>query len=171
MSKLLTEFKSELKTKRQFGDEIVEMYHHLFSLLSDEDLTSILEGWFEHFKSDHGWYFQFHKSIRQTDFFNNIRAYSIIDKLTPEQNKRRSELLSLRIEMRKKHGEKNEMDDDTFSEYKKLGDELFELNSLQQTKEPLEINGHLDMLLWNTIHLDSKDVLKDIFERTFKLCS
>ena len=49
--------------------------------------------------------------------------------------------------------------------------ELSKLNSILRTEEDFGISGHLDMLLWNTIHLDKDNELQSILERTFKICS
>lgn len=177
MTNLVKEFKSQLKEKS--GDYIINMYDHLFSLLTEDELNELLEVWFNEYKVNDGWYFLFHKSIRQTDFFNNIHAYRIIDRLTPEQRKRRLELITIRKKEYKKYEEEFPYDHDMI-EYKKFNnsperikssDELKTLNSLMRTEDECSIGGHLDMLLWNTIHLDDKDELKNIFERTFKLYS
>ena len=41
---------------------------------------------------------------------------------------------------------------------------------ISREQEDVRITGHLDMILWNTIHMDINNELFNAFERTFKLC-
>ena len=171
---ILSEFKTNLKNIQTYRFEhISSMYHHLFSLLTDEELSEILETWKDEYNKDkEDWFYYFHKSIRQTDFFNNIRAYRVIDKLTDDQRTRRQFLLHKRMDQLKEH----DTDEEFIAlrqteEWKNDLKELQKLNSILYTEDEFSIAGHLDMLLWNTIHLDTENYLKNIFERTFKIVS
>ena len=175
---ILKEFKDVLKRN---SSDISSMYHHLFSILSEEELTKILidlQNIYNEDKED--WFYSFHKSIRQCDFFgDNLQSYRIINKLTEEQTKRRRELMNIRKNQFdtefKSLSPEEKMED--YLEFNKREDrveslkELKILNDLYRTKEEVSIAGHLDMLLWNTIHLDRENELQKIFERTFKLIS
>jgi hypothetical protein len=39
------------------------------------------------------------------------------------------------------------------------------LRSLQKKQNSRNISGHLDMIMWNTIHMDKSDILKKILEK------
>lgn len=175
---ILSEFKDLLN--KCTTPYIGEMYNHLFSILSDEELTELLTHYQSVYNEDReGWFYQFHKSIRQCDFFgNNLRSYRVVDKLTEEQSKRREELRKIWNKQYKLFlTEHPDEDWDAYKEFKRLPgnqsilNELKELNSISGTKEEVSINGHLDMIFWNTIHLDRANELKKILERTFKICA
>lgn len=167
---ILKEFKDNLK---RLDSDIGSMYHHLFKIIPEHKLINILEYWRTQFMNDkENWFYHFHKSIRQTDFYD-LNVYQRVNNLTEEQKNRRVELLQIRMKMRYNKGDDTlvDMDDNTLKQYTEYGNELFELNRIMYTEEELRISGHLDMLLWNTIHLDQKNELKSILERTFKVCS
>jgi hypothetical protein len=170
---IVKEFREALKRD---STDIGSMYHHLFSMISDSELEMSLSYWLGEYKDCvEGWYSGFHKSLRQGDFFD-VHSYNIVNKLTPEQEVRRKEIL----ELREKEWEKFKIlhpDEDwdkykafkTQFEDKKALAELNELNKLRRFQEETSINGHLDMLLWNTIHLDEKDLLKKTMICVFEL--
>jgi hypothetical protein len=175
---ILTEFKDSLNkcTTPYLG----AMYHHLFSILSDEELTELLTYHQSVYNEDkEGWFYQFHKSIRQCDFFgNDLLSYRTVNMLTEEQTKRREELRKIWDGQYKDWKKKNGNED--FEKYKifrrlpecvVVYEELHKLNKIKNTKEDIQITGHIDMLLWNTIHLDTENELQKILERTFKICS
>jgi len=175
---ILIEFKDSLnKSTKPY---IAAMYHHLFSILTDEELTDILIYYQTVYNEDkEGWFYQFHKSIRQCDFFgNNLYSYRIVSKLTEEQNKRLDEVKKIWDGQYKDWKKKNGNED--FAKYKEfrrlpecvvVSEEMDKLNKIKNTKEDVRITGHLDMVLWNTIHLDKDNELQKILERTFKICS
>lgn len=158
---------------------IGEMYNHLFSIMGEEELTELLTYYQSVYKKNkEDWFYRFHKSIRQTDFFDNLSAYRRVDKLTEEQNKRRVELQKMWDKQCKKFKKENPDEDwDKYKEFRRLPgnqtilNELKELGSISRTQEEVSINGNLDMILWNTIHLDTENELQKILERTFKICA
>ena len=43
------------------------------------------------------------------------------------------------------------------------------LRSLQKKQNRRNISGHLDMILWNTIHADQHNILQDLFHKYLEL--
>lgn len=174
---IVQEFKEILKSKHS---DIASLYHHIFSIMSDEHLSETLEYYKTVYQEDkESWFYYFHKSMRQTDFFgNDVLSYRIVNMLTDEQKARREELLKIREKQYKKFKKKNKDENyEKYKEFRKLPEcvevltELQKLNEIMNTKEETRISGHLDMILWNTIHVDKNNELQSILERTFKICS
>ena len=93
MEDIVKVFKENLKNKMT---DIGSLYHHIFSILPEEDLKEILESWLTEYNEDkENWFYYFHKSIRQCDFFG-LSLHRYVDRLTDEQYKRRNELLKIR---------------------------------------------------------------------------
>lgn len=175
MENLVKEFLEILKNK---SSDICSMYFRFFSILSEKDLKEKLEIWMSEYQDNkEDWFFYCHKSIRNSDFFD-LDLYHHVNKLTEEQKNRRTEILKIR---RKEYDEEylilypiNTMDNYRLYNQRQYRidslKELSELNKIMRTEEKFEISGHLDMLLWNTIHLDKDNELQEILERTFKIC-
>lgn len=171
---IVKEFKDYLKN-RFTNDSLAFMYKNLFDLFTNEELKAKLEYWmtqYEEHKSE--WFFYFHKSIRQTDFFYNVSVYRSEDRLTDEQRTRRKQLLNKRHKMIE-----DLCPNDTDEEHKALkenvewkteGKELQGLNSLLNHEERIS-GGIFDSMLWELIHLDSKNELQSAFEYCFKICA
>jgi hypothetical protein len=173
---ILQEFKETLDRKSTY---VTEIYRHLFSFFTDDEFREILTYLKKEYKrSKKEWFFYFHKSIRQTDFFDNqtnIRAFRISDKLTPKEKRRRNFLKkkwSLQYkEFKKLHPDEN------YEEYKKFRAqpkcqevliELKKLNGIAQSQDEIRMMGDLDMILWNMIHVDKENELKNLLEKVFK---
>lgn len=176
MEDVVKEFKEILKSK---NSDICSIYHHLFSIIPEDELKGKLEYWMSHYQEHkEEWFYDFHKSIRQSDFFN-LTLHRYVNKLTEEQSKRRFELLKIRRIQYKEEFEALNPDEkmENYRIFNQRPDrveslnELSKLNSIMNTEEEFRISGHLDMLLWNTIHLDNDNELKKILELTFKICS
>lgn len=175
MENIVKEFKEYLKKNTS---DIASMYYYLFLILPEETLKENLEYWASQYKeNEEDWFYLFHKSIRQTDFFN-LSIYRKVNKLTKEQTNRRNELLNIRKKQYEEEFE-SKNPDGKIEDYRIFNQrpdrvetfkELSKLNSVMYTEEKFQISGHLDMLLWNTIHLDKDEELKSILERTFKIC-
>lgn len=176
MENIVKEFKNILKTK---NSDISVIYHHLFSILPEEDLKLSLEYLLTEYNEDkENWFYYFHKSIRQGDFFD-LSLHRYVNKLTDEQREKRSELLKIRNKQYKEEF-KVQNPDEKMEEYRIFNqrpdrvesfNELSKLNRIMRTEEEFSISGHLDMILWNSIHIDKEDELKSVMERTFKICS
>lgn len=183
-------FRKQLKNLIE-KEEIGSLYNSLFELLSDDSLNEELEYLFSLFKGKDDyfkkngktdWFYIWHKSIRQTDYFQNLVGYKIENILTDEQEK---ELVVLKKQMNlirdkvvfplkrdateeeyKKHEDSykalNSMD-----EYKVLLKRNKELIALKRHQSEIRLGGIMDSMLWNTIRLDKKNSLYETFLRTF----
>lgn len=167
---LLTEqFLCNLK---EHNSDISSVYLSLFQLL-DKDileyqlnyLKELREGNNPYFKENgkENWFYIFHKSIRQADFFSDCyikRKYSL---LTDDEEKK---LRFLRNKIREK-GYKKRNNDQTFTDEYRYYLDL----SSKKNRESMDVDicGNLDNILWNTIHVDEKNVLNVIFKTTFEL--
>lgn len=158
---LVDEFKKVLD-ERFDNWALSRMYINLFystQILSKVELYTTLKQCQESFNSHpENWFSLFHKSIRQTDFYNN-QFIKIVDRLTEVQHARRKVILGERIAARNK------------GEVLEPSKELSLLNHLMQTQEELSINGLFDSMLYNTIQLDTHGELKRAMELTFRVCS
>ena len=174
---LVKDFRSTIDLYEKSDGDIVGLYRHLFSLFNDEELGRVLE-WVEslYATDSKNWFYDFHKFLRQGDFYDHIHSYRLVNKQTEEDAKREAELIEIRM---KDHDEfKLAFPDENMADYREWvkeptrkanSDELRALTNLKRTQEPMSINGHLDMILWNTIHLDTKNILKSILMVTFDL--
>lgn len=133
---------------------ILEMYKHCFKCLEEKDLETFLEITHNDFKKepDH-WFFIFHKSIRQTDFFDSVYRIDVENTLTEDEKKELAQLV-----------------ENIFSENKRTSEEkdryrLLNSKSRKETRESL--GGHVDMILWNLIHVDSENLLESVLKATF----
>ena len=161
-SALVTEFKKALK-ERFSKDDLSFLYQKLFFgiFISEKDLHEILEYYRTVFLEEPtDWFRQFHKSIRQTDFFQGSYV-KFVDSLTEEEIKRRSEILDIRSKFRRAN--KDEEPPHT--------QELRNLNAMMNKQEEVPIAGIADAFLYSLIHVDEKSELKKAMEVAFKICS
>ncbi len=159
---MVTEFKDSLR-RRFTNGHLGMMYTQLFSLFNDEELLQVLEYFKSRYALDKSeekgeWYFEFHKAIRQTDFFSGFQITKQTT-LSAEDEKKRKKLY-------------RELDESA-PNFKNSPEwiELMRLQRLRNTREVFGSGGVFDNLLWNLIHLDEKNELKTAFERTFKIYS
>jgi hypothetical protein len=166
------------ETIKSQNSDIASIYHHLFSMIGDIELSEQLEFTMSvkngqcDFIGKEDWLYQFHKSIRQTDFFSGCTHTYSAPKITEEEkieldainSKFNSYTDSYPLEERRSLGGSRKMCKDKFPEDFERG--VF-LRSKERSTESKNINGHLDMILWNTIHMDSNGVLEKILKRTF----
>jgi len=157
----------------QINGELYSLYFHIFMLLSLKELQEVLEQYQElalgkdkHFKSEGKtiWYGVFHKAIRQCDLFTNSYRKGEIELLTKED---KSELTYLQNKIYTEGYVKEDKDPKKLfnDEYRRY----LELNEKKRAeKRERSIGGHLDMILWNTIHVDKKNILKKTMETAFK---
>lgn len=137
--------------------ELAYCYFHLFSIFSHDSLNSTLTWVYDEYMeekdkpADEQWWFtSFHKSMRQTDFFED--TYTTY--FTPLPDKELEEFDSLMKEYKAVSMEE-------FEQWKKDNPEkmkrLRELKGKQTHKE--RISGHLDMILWNLIYVDADNYI------------
>lgn len=147
------------------------IYTHLFEMLSTESLTDTLEwiydvsrGKDDYFKKDgkENWFFVFHKSIRQADFFEGIWIERKKE-LRNEDEVREWKFLRDQVwdkKLKKRSEEEGKLFTDEYSRY-------LDLNRLMQyERKDYGVTGRIDSILWNTIHTDD-NFLHDILELTF----
>lgn len=174
---IVKEFNSNLKS-RMTNHHLASMYLTLFALLPDEDLRDTLENVMNDYKKskeEGGWFYLFHKSIRQCDFFIDLSLLQHKNKLTKEQEKERKRLLNKRHKEFDKYcpNHSKEEYDELEKKPHRQKDlmELKKLNTLFHNKDEISRGGIFDCLLWDLIHLDKENELKDILELTFKICN
>lgn len=121
---------------------------------------------------DENWFYSFHKSMRQTDYFNEVYVTYFINTQTEKDMQRMEELKKI-LPLYKDKGWGGIVKSD---EAKRLGldEELKEYQIIRKkgsVEQRRAISGHLDMVLWNLVHLDKDNFLKRAIERFFKLQS
>ena len=125
------------------------IYWNLFSVLhlGDPDFLEYIVTEYKQAPEDSWWFVNFHKALRQCDYFGDslCMTNSVI---TDEENKRRNEILSLRAKIRRTA----EFDvESKETEYYSLGLELGVLNRKNTTYNRTSISGHLDSILYQCI--------------------
>ncbi len=123
------------------------------------------------------WFAVFHKSIRQVDFYSNCKISLHKSQLTPAKDRRRRELRALDTKLHRAYGFDNvdfgsydyyELKKKYNTEHQKMLSDLRELDRKFNQKEDFSINGSLDSILYNLIHLDEENFLYEILEETFE---
>ena len=74
----------ELENISQENINIANIYWHIFSCMEYELLTKRLEFLKEDIVKNKWWFVDFHKSMRQIDFFNNVFIHYNVDEQTFE---------------------------------------------------------------------------------------
>jgi len=153
------------------SDHISEVYAHAFSCMEAESLEHLLQN-LKSVVGKEDWFFYFHKSMRQTDFFDGVYVHYTTNVQTESDLKRIEELRQILPS----YSEKGKIWKDIINseEAKSLGleKEVKEFRFLigkSKKEERRSISGHLDMILWNLIHMDSTDFIRNFIERFFKL--
>lgn len=166
-------FRSWLKNGGKYTNDI---YHHLFSAISDEDLENHLQSTFEiyngksKFYHKKDWFYCFHKFLRQGDFFVGCGRTYPAPTISKKEEK---ELNSLNKKISKFIDgiPLEKQDTNAYTNLQTKHPEIFrrrnELGRKKHRTESTSISGHLDMILWHMIHLDEEDILKGVFEHTF----
>ena len=152
---LTEKFLSGLKSHS--GSDISEIYRHLFICMRKEDLENTLSILKESVHEEN-WFYLFHKSIRQTDFYEGVHVSEIKD-IRSDQEKNRMEELRKILPF---HPFTNAVNSER-ALLMDLESEMKEFRSLyrkSKAEESRGIGGNLDMCLWNLIHLDKDDFLK-----------
>jgi hypothetical protein len=160
------------------GEHMKNIYRHLFEIKSEEDdLEETLEYIRDIFKgkekgvSKKDWYAIFHKHLRQGDFFNECFQKRKHDLLTEKERREYKTLRTkfttaeTKAELEKLKTE-GKQDKELFNEEYKRYLDLF--NRLRREEKDDSINGHMDMLLWNTMHVDTDEILYKALSSVFK---
>lgn len=173
-NELATAFREQLyKLSRK--ENIGSIYEHLFSFKTDDDLQKELEylytlykGTDKYFKTESidCWFWIWHKSIRQSDYFKDCYKITKIDLVTEEERKEFKFLSSVckAKGFSKTEGkEENKLFNETYSRYLELHQIII------REGEDVSIAGELDSMLWNLIHVDKENKLQEVFLNVFKI--
>jgi hypothetical protein len=157
--KFLTELKSHS------GSDIAEIYRHLFTCMESRTLENTLT-FLKDDVNNEDWFFSFHKSMRQTDFYDDVFVSYKVDVRTNEERERMDGLRKIlpmypvsnavKTEEAVELGLENEMK------------EFRDLNRKSMVEKRRSIGGNLDMVLWNLIHLDKDNFLQKFIQNFFK---
>jgi hypothetical protein len=160
---LREKFLDELKSHS--GSDISETYRHLFTCMESKSLENTLTLLKNEVKNEH-WFYSFHKSMRQTDFYDDVYVEYKVDVRTDEEQKRMEELRKILPMYPVSNAVKTEEAID-----KGLENEMKEfrgLNKKSTTEKRRSVSGNLDMVLWNLIHLDKDNFLERFIFNFFK---
>ena len=154
------------------NNDLNSVYYHLFSCMDIERLEKELEyalelsqGKDSYFKEDgkENWFYIFHKSMRQTDFFDEIYREKENEFTKDEKSRLRFLRETCKAEGYVKESEvKGELFTKEYTEYLALAEKW------RRRKETVSLGGHLDMILWNMIHVDTKEVLVNALKFLFE---
>lgn len=146
------------------------IYYHLFSILPIEKLEEQLDSYKEladgkdkFFKAEGKkiWYGVFHKAIRQCDFFNEAYIKTKIEIMTDLEKKELRYLDTIVHDDKYVKEGTGQLFNDEYRRYLELA-QMKRSESRDQ-----RIGGHIDMILWHTIHLDRRNILKKVIETSF----
>lgn len=162
-----------LEILRKNPKDIASIYWHIFSLLPEKQLEDTLVYLYEvssgkdEFFKERGkeeWFYNWHKSIRQCDFFEGIYKEVESEPLTKEEHKEFKYLFNLyRVDKKNKYAPKGSGRMFT-EEYRRY----LELHT-KKTEKKIDhnVSGHIDGMLWSAVHIDTDDVLVESFEDLF----
>lgn len=194
-TKTLTEIFLEVLAKRD-GDglknyDLYTVFILLFELIDKNILESNLNDAYKHRKKG-GWFTSFHKNFRSVGMFDNcfkLNPAPTIEKKEQQELNRLNKELERVEKLMDKYEKKIRatvpaVTDPTYVQkeaeysvlYKMKSRELYphekhrrrrELISKVRAEEKQSINGVLDMIVWNMVHVDKKNILHEALERTF----
>jgi hypothetical protein len=163
---LRTAFLEFLESHREF--DLVECYRHLFSSMEAGALENTLV-YLQYQMKYEDWFFSFHKSMRQTDFFGDIYVAYRENQQTEEDLQKLKELREILPTYKGKIWEGIIIREEARS--LGLDAEIKEYDHLRK-KSKIEkrrsVSGNLDMVIWNLVHLDKENILQKLIERFFK---
>lgn len=171
--KLLFVIFKQLLSSWSKKDSLGSVFSQLFSLRKEEELKydlyylyTLYKGTDEFFgeNSKDCWFSIWHKSIRQTDYFSDCFQRNKLQLLTEEEEKEFKFLLHKckDKEFSKTEGkQKDKLFNDTYLRYL----DLHEKRRRQFSED--SINGNLDSMLWNLIHVDKENMLYNTFRKAF----
>lgn len=154
--------------------ELGNIYKHLFSLMTDADLELLLIDFHDISQGEDScygeigkteWFAIFHKSLRQTDFFNNCYQKSNKKILVPDERKRMLELKKIFYDKSVSETEREELKK---SHKEELNEYFSYVRKLEEENKTESIGGQLNMILSNAIYLDKANHLIRIFENVFE---
>jgi len=150
--------------------DIANVYRHLFSCMEHDSLKQELVYMQKRIEeTPEEWFHDFHKSMRQTDFFDGLFLHYNVDEQTYEELEEIKELKKA-LPLHEEGFATGIVDSKKVKELG-LDKEYARYMSLKRKKSVTKtrsISGHIDMVLWNMIHLDKEDFLKKYIENFYK---
>lgn len=160
-----------LKELKNSNDKLSYLYYSAFSCMDLELLEKTLKSID---LDDVNWFYDLHKSMRQCDFSGNVHV-SYIEDLTDDSDKNRlKELLTILPVHSEKGWAWRDVVKIKQAEEMGLHSELKEYRSIKskmKTEKNRSISGHIDMILWELIHLDNNRFLESLIKRFLKINS
>jgi len=159
-----------LEALKNDSSEISSVYAPLFRILAPNNINQTLEWVYDiyagidtnYHKDD--WFFAFHKSIRQTDFFQNCFTEIKTSTLTEDEYVEYGDLKAKISNAWKALTKEQRMETTVYSWAAENLPTEWKDNQVDRES----INGNLDSVLWNLIHVDTKGVLSSVLEKVFK---
>lgn len=159
-------FLSDLRGSK---NEKLFIYWNLFSILhlGDPDFLEHIIDEYKQSSEDSWWFINFHKALRQCDYFSNSLCLAE-SKITKEETQRLNSVLLQRSRIRREY-QKNGINESEIEneEYINLGLELRSLKIKQNSHERTSIAGHLDSILYECIS-NGNDELFDFMSEFLK---
>ena len=169
---LIKEFRGYLKKDE---NDIGFIYHRIFSMCDDNTLGIVLDRMYDSFMGEKDyWFYEFHKSIRQTDFLEGLYQITNVDNRTEEQKSRQDELYK---SLRAKYDARPDKDGKYISlrafsyehGLKEEWDEWAKLSQISQGEVKESISGAIDAILHTIINMDVDGVLERLLRITFRM--
>ena len=171
-----------LKKLTNSTEDISNIYLGLFGIKATDELHDMLDWLYKEYtnqkflpSAQQTWFYQFHKGIRQTDFFVGCTKTTRKSLLTPEEKREMHKLADgINAEWQKvKTTLRATNPNMSLYDYFNLTDpekhkRHQELKVKSQNEVVVSINGDLDSVLWNIICIDANQYLRLTMLRSFK---
>lgn len=170
-SKLSSKLLKYLAKDPVIYNPINRVYYHLFTIVSTEILNRELDYLYNLWNGDdeyfgeygkEQWFTVFHKSIRQTDFFQDCTTEKRMSLLSKDEY---SKYKNLKHNLLNETIPKRDKNDEITKEYAEY---LGLLNKHKREIYEESISGNLDMILYQTINCDNKEYLYNIMTNVFE---
>lgn len=152
--------------KKHSKYEISNVYRHVFTCMEYESLERLLNR-LNGLVTQEGWFYLFHKSMRQIDFFSTVYVPYFVDETT-DQDRLKMDTLKTILPFNRRIPTYVDVDRAIDMDLEVEMNEYFKLKRKSKTEHRRNISGHMDMILWNLIHVDSENFLENYIENFFK---
>ena len=169
---LINKFRSLLKKD---DSDIGFVYHRIFTMCGDNTLGIVLDRMYDMFMSNQEhWFYDFHKSIRQTDFLDGLYEIKTVDDRTEEQKTRQDELYK---SLKEPYNARANKDGKYISlrvfcyenGLKDEWDEWAKLSQISHGEVKESISGAIDAILHTIINMDIDGILQRHLRVTFRM--
>lgn len=166
--KLLDALKNYKASSPYIDDHVAFIYFSLFSTVNKEDLEPVFEKYYEMSLKNASWFGDFHKDVRQADFFSGHYYEWKQSKLTADEIIEFKELEKWFDKTSEKYMESETFDEDMKKEDANKLERFYLLNKKHKHRAKKDISGRLDAILYSMIHADVKNILKEVMSKIFK---